>query len=51
MNSNLVCSLQLPASVQSDKVDAVFEKGVLTLTIPKVEEAKKKPIEIKIKKG
>lgn len=40
---------QLPAGVQADKVDATFKKGVLKVTLPKAEEAKKKEIEIKIK--
>ena len=42
-------SFQLPASVQADKVEAAFEKGVLKVTLPKVEEAKKKEVEIKVK--
>jgi len=40
-------SLTLPAPVQTDKADARFENGVLTLTLPKAEEAKAKKIEIK----
>ena len=39
----------LPTSVQADKVKATFDKGVLKITLPKVEEAKKKEIEIKVK--
>jgi HSP20 family protein len=35
--------------VQSDKVEATFDKGLLKITLPKVEEAKKKEIEIKVK--
>ena len=42
-------SFQLPTSVQGDKVEATFDKGVLKVTIPKVEEAEKKDIEIKVK--
>jgi HSP20 family protein len=42
-------SFQLPGKVQSDKIDAVFEKGVLKITLPKTEEAKKKEIKIKVK--
>jgi HSP20 family protein len=42
-------SFQLPASVQADKVEAAFEKGVLRVTLPKVEEAKKKEVKIKVK--
>jgi HSP20 family molecular chaperone IbpA len=33
--------------VQSDKVEESFKKGVLKITLPKAEEAKKKEIEIK----
>lgn len=40
---------QLPANVQIDKVEARFDKGVLNIMLPKVEEAKKKEIEIKVK--
>jgi len=40
---------QLPTAVKGDKVEATFEKGVLKVTLPKVEEAKKKEIEIKVK--
>ena len=42
-------SFQLPTSVKGDKVEAVFDKGVLKVTVPKAEEAEKKEIEIKIK--
>jgi len=42
-------SFQLPTSVKGDKVEAHFEKGVLNVIIPKVEEAEKKEIEIKVK--
>ena len=40
---------QLPTSVQGDKIEATFDKGVLRITLPKVEEAKKKEIEVKVK--
>jgi HSP20 family protein len=42
-------SFQLPTSVQGEKVEAAFDKGVLRVTLPKVEEAKKKEITIKLK--
>ena len=42
-------SFQLPTSVMGDKVEAIFDKGVLKVTIPKAEEAEKKEIEIKVK--
>jgi HSP20 family protein len=40
---------QLPSGVKADKVEASFDKGVLKVTLPKVEEAKKKEIEVKVK--
>ena len=42
-------SVQLPISVVADKADANFEDGVLTLTLPKAEEAKPKAITVKVK--
>jgi len=41
-------SFVLPASVDAEKVTAEYKDGVLTITIPKREEAKPKPIEIKV---
>jgi HSP20 family protein len=41
-------SLRLPVDVQIDKAKAIFDKGVLKITLPKSEEARKKKIEIKI---
>ncbi len=43
-------TLSLPASVTSDKAKAEFENGVLTLTLPKAEEAKPKSIKVTTKK-
>jgi HSP20 family protein len=43
-------SLQIPSGVQADKVEASFDKGILKVTLPKAEEAKKKQIEIKVDK-
>jgi len=40
---------QLPSGVKADKIKATFDKGVLKVTLPKVEEAKKKKIEVKVK--
>jgi HSP20 family protein len=42
-------SFQLPAEVKTDKIDATFDKGVLKITLPKTEQAKKKEIQIKVK--
>lgn len=41
-------SFRLPTTIQADKVEAKFEKGVLRITLPKTEEAKKKEIKIKV---
>ncbi|HHB89844.1 MAG TPA: Hsp20/alpha crystallin family protein [Anaerolineae bacterium] len=40
-------SISLPVPVDADKVEAVYEHGVLTLHIPKAEEVKPKHISIK----
>lgn len=40
-------SFTLPSSVKTDKVEAVYKDGVLTITLPKVEEAKPKAIPVK----
>lgn len=42
-------SLPIPVKVKSDKAEAVFEDGVLTLTLPKAEEVKPKQIKVKAK--
>jgi len=41
-------SFTLPATVKADKIEATYKDGVLTLTLPKVEEAKPKEIEVKV---
>jgi HSP20 family protein len=41
-------SFTLPQSVKADKVDANYKDGVLSLVIPKAEEAKPKSIDIKV---
>jgi len=43
-------TFSLPASVASDKAKAEFEHGVLTLTLPKAEQAKPKSIKVTMKK-
>ncbi len=40
-------SLQLPAEVDVDKVNAVYKNGVLRITLPKTEAAAAKKIEVK----
>jgi HSP20 family protein len=42
-------SFNLPELIQADKINAEFNNGQLTITIPKAEEAKPKEIEIKVK--
>jgi HSP20 family protein len=39
-------SFALPTQVSSDKVDATFQDGVLTITVPKAEQAKPRRISI-----
>ncbi len=41
-------SVSLPAAVCADKVGAVYKDGVLTVEIPKAEEAKPKTVEVKV---
>ncbi len=42
-------SFSLPELIQADKINAEFNNGQLTITVPKAEEAKPKEIEIKVK--
>jgi HSP20 family protein len=41
-------SVQLPKEVQSDKIGASYKNGILKISLPKSEEAKKKEIKIKV---
>ena len=41
-------SVQLPAQVRSDKIQASHKNGVLRIVLPKSEEAKKKEVKIKV---
>jgi len=41
-------SVSLPTGVQADKAKATYKDGVLTITIPKAEEAKPKSIKINV---
>ena len=41
-------SVSLPATVNPDKVKAAYKDGVLTITLPKTEEAKPKRIDVSI---
>ena len=40
----------LPTHVEADKAEADFKNGVLTIRLPKVEEAKPKQIPVKVRK-
>lgn len=41
-------SFTLPMSVRSEKIDASYKDGILSITLPKAEEAKPKEIEVKV---
>jgi HSP20 family protein len=41
-------SVRLPAAVKGDQVKASFKEGVLNIELPKTEESKQKPIQIKV---
>lgn len=42
-------SVSLPTKVEGDKAEAIYEKGILTIRMPKAPEVKPKTIEIKTK--
>jgi HSP20 family protein len=42
-------SFTLPSSVKSEKIEATFADGILTITLPKAEEARPKQIDVKVK--
>lgn len=42
-------SFTLPSTVKNDKIDAVFNNGILSIALPKSEEAKPKQIEVKVR--
>ena len=41
-------SLRFPVSVNAEAIEASYEKGILTLSVPKAEEVKPKRIEVKV---
>jgi HSP20 family protein len=43
-------NLALPQGVKPEDISAAYEDGILTVTVPKVEEEKPKRIEVKAKK-
>ena len=40
--------IRLPQEVQADKIEASYKNGVLTITLPKSEEAKAKKVQVKV---
>ena len=44
-------SLALPQGVKAEEIQANYDDGILTVTVPKVEEEKPKKIEVKAKKA
>lgn len=48
--SSFARSISLPSYVRADEAQAEFEDGVLTLTLPKAEEARPKRINVTVKK-
>jgi HSP20 family protein len=41
-------SIRLPREIQNEKINASYKNGILKITLPKSEEAKKKEIKIKV---
>lgn len=41
-------SITLPVAIDPDKIEAVYENGVLTLTLPKAEEVKPRKIQVHV---
>ena len=44
-------SLALPQGVKADEIQAAYDDGILTVTVPKAEEEKPKKIEVKAQKA
>jgi HSP20 family protein len=42
-------TVRMPRAADGDKIEATFEKGVLTVSVPKAEAAKPRAIEVKAK--
>lgn len=41
-------TIQLPVPIQNDKVEAEFKNGILTLTLPKLEELQRKVVKVNL---
>lgn len=44
-------TFQLPGDIDHDQARATFNRGVLKISVPKVEEAKRKKIDINVRQG
>ena len=44
-------TVTLPRGLKTDEIDATYDEGVLTLTIPKAEEARPRAIKVNVKKA
>jgi HSP20 family protein len=42
-------AVSVPGEIQADKINATYENGVLTVTLPKPEEVKPKKVTVAIK--
>jgi HSP20 family protein len=42
-------AIRLPASINTEKAEAAYDKGILTIKSPKIEKEKVKKLEIKVK--
>ncbi len=50
-HGSFVRSIKIPHALQTDKAEATADDGILTITIPRAQEAKPKTIEVKAKKA
>jgi len=50
-HGSFVRSINIPHALQTDKAEATADNGILTITIPRAQEAKPKTIEVKAKKA
>jgi len=44
-------AIVLPEGLDTEKIEALFEDGTLTVTLPKTEKAKAKTVEVKVKEA